>query len=97
MKLLKKIIILLHLVFKIYLWIKNQPTLPNTRVFKDNTEPEFIPNYLPINRYIHEFEPKNFNFIHEEILSILSENFNNLEQGQYYINKNREILNYKIF
>ena len=75
---------------KIYAYIKNQSTLPNNYLFSDNTNPEFIPNYLPINRHIDTFEPNNFNFIHEEILSILSQNLNNLEQGSYYKNKDTE-------
>jgi len=75
---------------KIYAFIKNQPTLPNKYVFSDNTIPEFIPNYLPINRYIDTFEPENFNFIHEEILSILSENLNNLKEGSFYKHKHED-------
>lgn len=74
---------------KIYAFIKKQPTLPNNYLFSDNTKPEFIPNYLPINRYIDTFEPKNFNFIHEEILSILSENLNNLKEGSFYKHKHK--------
>lgn len=69
---------------KIHEWMKKQPTLPTNPTFSDGStsEEHFINSLSPVNRHLADFNPDNFNKMHEEILVIFT--VYDIKKGEYY-------------